>query len=720
MNVNELQFAESADGKDTVVEKNERLARFKDWFNESVTAWQEWRDEAQEDFNFYNGKQWNKEDRRSLEEHGRPCITINRTKPLINVLSGYQRLNRYDVEFLPRTNDDMKQAQVRKGVTKYIMDSCHYNYEESDGFTDSVISGLSWFEVGYKFNWEAMDGDAFIRKVSAFDIYPDPESRDKYFRDARYEIRARWLDKDELKSRYPEHKEEIDAQSRYYLSEEAEADVDTKLWYQTETRKIRVAECWYKKNVKKKSFILRNGETVSEVTPEMLALGMLKDVKEYLAEEIHLMVFFDNVVLEDMPSPYKHGYFPFVPFPCYYNGNDDIPAGVIRDLKDPQREINKRRSQQLHVLNTMANGGWLLEDGAMTRQQEQEFKRKSTTPGAIIKVNAGTLGAGKIQPFNSQGVNGGVINATGEAEQEMVAVSGINEALMGTDIRADASGRAIELKQKQAITHIALLFDNLRYAKERIVKLLWGRRGAPGIIPQYYTEEKTFRIVGEGGKPDFVTVNQQQQGLGPNLEVITVTLNDLSVGEYDIVISDTPATATQRTAQFWSLVDACSQLGLQGPDVLDILLDLSDIPQKEEVKQRLQKRQEEAAKQQQAAAEMEQQKFQAQLELEREKKLSKSIAYKDLELPLRLQLAAKAGIFPQEYADAFLKWNVDQIAAQMGMDGGAPIAQPQMPMQQPPVAPPMTLGQPEAPQQPQQIMTDAARRGLMEGTEPAL
>lgn len=225
---------------------------------------------------------------------------------------------------------------------------------------------------------------------------------------------------------------------------------------------------------------------------------------------------------------------------------------------------------------------------------------------------------------------------------EMPSISGINEALMGTDISNSQSGRAIELKQKQAITHIAGLFDNLRMAKELIVDMLWGRRGAPGIIPQFYTEQKTFRIVGEKGEPQIVTVNQQvlQQQVNPQtgmIQTITKTLNDLSVGEFDIVIADTPATSTQRTAQFWSLVDACGKLGIQGNMIMDILIDLSDIPQKAEIKRRLKSQQEEQAQAQQ-------QQMQAQMELEKQKRLSRSIAYKDLQLPLQLQLAAQAGI----------------------------------------------------------------------------
>lgn len=725
MDINELQYA-YGETKDTIsLQETERLRKFKKWFSDAVEASHNWRNEAKEDIDFYNGKQWKSEDKHTLEEHGRPAITVNRIKPLLNVLSGYQRLNRYDIDFLPRTNDDMKQAQLRKGITKYILDRSHFNYEESDAFMEGALTGLGWFECGYRFDWQAQDGDAFVRRVNTLDMYVDPESRDKYFRDAKYIVRARWIDKEELCNLYPEHKDEIEAQAEYYLSEEESDGRNDRLWWQAETKKIRVAEMWYKKTVKKKAIILNTGEAVAEVTPEMVALQMVASVQQYTATEVRLMTFFDNVVLEDIESPYKHGDFPFVPFPVYYQGNDDVPAGVVRDLKDVQREINKRRSQELHILNTNANGGWMIEDGAMSREQEQEFSRKSTTPGAMIKVSPGAITGGRIKPIVSPGVNQSIVGATLEAENEMVSVSGINEALMGTDIEKGASGRAIELKQKQAITHIALLFDNLRFAKERIAKLLWGTSGAPGIVPQYYNEEKTFRIVGENGKPEFVTVNQQVQGYNELGQLITTTLNDLTVGDYDIVIADTPSTATQRTAQFWSLVDACGQLGIQGNMVLDILLDLSDVAQKDEIKDRLRKQEEQQAQAQQQAIQMEQQRFQAQMELEREKKLSKSIAYKDLQLPLQLQLAAAANIFPKQYADAFLEWTVQQYAQQLGLPGMGVIG-PQMPLQtaQMPmgtnVLPSADLALQQAPASAGRPLTQAAMNGLAESNKPVL
>lgn len=716
--LDDFQYAKSEDNSTTFVAENSKLLRYKRWFKEAVEAQQKWRNVAREDREFYSGKQWADGDKKTLEDAKRPAITINRIKPLINVLSGYQRLNRYDIDFLPRTNDDDEQAQLRKGVTKYIMDRSHYNYEESDVFNDGVVTGIGWFEVGYKFDWLAQDGDAFIRRVSPFDIYADPESRDKHMRDMKYVIRARWVDKDELAAKYPQQADEINAQTAAYMTEETENDKKyNELWYSHETKKIRFAECWYKKAVQKQLFILKNGELVEQVTEDMIALGMILRQQTVTTTEIRMLAFFDNVVLEDIQSPYKHGFIPFVPFICYYQGEDDIPSGVVRDLKDPQREINKRRSQELHILNTQSNGGWIAEEGAMSPQQEASFKRNASTPGALLKVNPGALSMQKLQRLEPQAPPSNIINASQEAMSEMPSISGINEALMGTDISNSQSGRAIELKQKQAITHIAGLFDNLRMAKELIVDMLWGKRGAPGIIPQFYTEQKTFRIVGENGEPQIVTVNQQvqQQQVNPQtgmIQTITKTLNDLSVGEFDIVIADTPATSTQRTAQFWSLVDACGKLGIQGNMIMDILIDLSDIPQKAEIKRRLKSQQEEQAQAQQ-------QQMQAQMELEKQKRLSRSIAYKDLQLPLQLQLAAQAGILPQQYADAFLQWSIQQMAQSMGMGG---MQQPNMVQQG--IMPQQVPQMQQIPQQPTQAaqspLTQAAVNGLVEANKPVL
>lgn len=641
--------------------ENQGIGLYRRWFREAVDRSQKWQDEAREDFDFVGGKQWGKAEIKRFEETARPALTINRIKPLINLLSGYQRLNRYDVEFLARTPDDTEIAQVRKGITKYVFDHCDYSSEESAVFLDAVISGLGWFFVGYRYNDEGTDGEAYICREDPFSIFADPESHKADFSDAKYICRARWVDKEELKTVYPEHAEEIDVAYSVYDSAESEIAPyrDDLLWYKRELNKVRLVECWYKERQKQIIYILADGTeiTKNELTPELFFEGMVIDQKEITVPVVKVCVFFDTVLLEEMPSPYQHGNFPFVPLICYFYGigGDEIPAGFVRDLKDPQREINKRRIQQLHILNTTGNGGGFVESDAMTEKQFAEFEKKGNVPGHFQRVLPNAIAGQKIMERQIGQYPAGLVQAEAQATADLTAISGINEALMGVDVPHSASGRAIELKQRQALTHVSWIFDNLRAAKKKIAQLLWGSKNRAGIIPQFYTEEKVYRVEGVNGQK-FVKVNQQVIEQDPIAGAVVKTLNDLSQGEYDIVVADVQASITQREAQMFALLDAVQRLGVPGDIVFDIVLELSDLLDKEEIKRRWQQRQESQAK---AAQEEIQMKLQLEEIKNQDSRLQ--ISFKDAPFPIQMAMAAKAGLISESVA----KYAVDQMIAQI-------------------------------------------------------
>ena len=699
-----------------------KIGKYRKWFREAVDGANKWRKAAQEDYDFVAGKQWTDGEKKAFEASGRPSITINRIKPLINVLSGYQRLNRYDIEFLPRTGDDVDICQVRKGITKYVLDRCDYDSQESAAFLDAAIGGLGWLDVSYEFDEEVQDGEARVKREDPFSIYVDPESHKPDFSDAKYICRGKWVDKDELISVYPEHKEEIEAQYAVYDSDERESErqIDDPMWYKADIKKVRLVECWYKRKKTVQVFYLQDGSMVTQdnATVDMFLQGLIVGQDKIHVTEVRVCSFFDTVLLEDIESPYEHGEFPLVPITCYAFGMGDLPAGFVRDLKDPQREINRRRIQVLHILNTSGNGGGWIEEDAMTPEQKAEFERRGSVPGHFSEVRSMALQQGKILERGMQNPPVAVIQAESQATSDLTAISGINEALMGVDIPSGSSGRAIELKQKQAITHIAPMFDHLREAKKKVAYLLWGRRGHAGVIPQFYTEDKVYRVEGQNGQ-QFIRVNQQIIEQDPLGNTIYRTLNDLSQGEFDIVVSDTQASTTQRQAQMWSLVDAVSKLGVPGDLVFDIILDLSDLPNKEEIKQRWQERQ-------QAQAQQAQQ--QMQLEMIKNQNMNQSIAFKDAPLPIQFAMAAKQGLIDPQIAQYAVNLMVQQMFPQLAQQMQQQQAQQamqeqqnqsqQLDMQQ--LAQLMQQQQSGGNQQGGGAMTQAAMQSLLAGQGPAL
>lgn len=702
-------------------EPNSLLTRCRKWFRAAVDKGQRWREEAKEDYEFTAGKQWTDEEIKAFHEDGRPAITINKIKPLMNILSGYQRLNRYDIDFLARSSDDVELCQVRRGVTKYVMDKCDYDSVESQVFLDCSIGGVGWFGVRYKFDHEIQDGEAVIERVDPFGLYIDPESHEIDFSDAKFLIRAKWVDKDELKKVYPEHADAIENNFSIYDSIEkegnSEVDIDP-LYYHAELKKVRVVECWYKEHKTITMILTADGRQLQqeELTPDMIQNGIIVGTQNIPKMQVKLCVFFDRTLLEEADSPYQHGEFPYIPMLYHYYGVGDIPAGFVRDLKDPQREVNKRRIQEMHLLNTSANGGGFIEEGAMTPTQEAEFKRMNNIPGHYQKVLPGTNAQGKIFEREPKNPPTAIIQAEQMAADDLKTISGINESILGVEVPSQASGRAIELRQKQAVTHLAVIFDSLRRSKKKIAYLLWGRRGHAGIIPQFYTAEKVYRIEGENGQ-QFVKVNEQVAVQDPVAGVIIKTINDLSQGDFDVVISDVESSITHRQAQLWSLVDAVSKLGIPADLIFDTMIDLSDLPKKNDIKMKFQQQQQ--AQQQQA-----QQQWQAQMELEKIKNADfrMQIAFKDAPLPIQFAMAAQAGLIDPQISNYFIQVMVQQLAPQlaqqMQQQQTQVIAQQEAQQSVQQQTPQQFVAQPP-PNQPQ-AMTQAAAQSIINGVAPSM
>ena len=81
---------------------------------------------------------------------------------------------------------------------------------------------------------------------------------------------------------------------------------------------------------------------------QMYLSGQIPIEQTITVDKVRVCSFFGGVLLEDIESPYEHGQIPFIPFVVFKFFDEDEPAGIVRDLKDPQREVNKRRSQSLH------------------------------------------------------------------------------------------------------------------------------------------------------------------------------------------------------------------------------------------------------------------------------------------------------------------------------------------------------------------------------------
>ena len=273
----------------------------------------------------------------------------------------------------------------------------------------------------------------------------------------------------------------------------------------------------------------------------------------------------DSVVLFDDYSPYDH--FTLVPyFPYFRRGK---PFGMVRNLLSPQEQLNKISSQELHIVNTTANSGWIVESGSLSGMTADDLEEHGAETGLVLEYNRGSTPPGKIPPNQ---IPTGLDRLGQKAARNIKEISGITDAMLGMD-SPEVSGVAIQAKQNRGAVMIQVPLDNLRKTRQYLAEKVLG------LIQRYYTEERIFMITDETDpmKPrEEMVVNQ----MTPEGRIV----NDLTLGEYDVVINDAPARDNFDEVQFAEAIEL-RKVGVPIPN--DLIVEYSHLAKKAMVADRI-------------------------------------------------------------------------------------------------------------------------------------
>ncbi len=133
--------------KTTCFDEYELYRRLKSWYKEDIEHVNEWREQAREDFDFYNGRQWAEEDLAVLKAQRRPVMTFNRIAPLVNAIVGAERNNKREVQFQPRQVGAAISNELLTGAAEWFRDEAEAEYADSDAFQDMIICGMGWTDT---------------------------------------------------------------------------------------------------------------------------------------------------------------------------------------------------------------------------------------------------------------------------------------------------------------------------------------------------------------------------------------------------------------------------------------------------------------------------------------------------------------------------------------------------------------------------------------------
>tara|TARA_R100000808_G_scaffold1846_2_gene7851 strand:- start:17381 stop:19483 length:2103 start_codon:yes stop_codon:yes gene_type:complete len=539
---------------------------------------------------YYRGDQWDEFDMQQLDDQGRPALTINTILPTINAVLGEQSTKKADIQFKPRGGGNQDVADVLTRVYAQIADNNKLEWIEAQVFQDGLIQDRGWFDVRIDFD-DHVNGEVRITTKDPLDILIDPDAKHYDPRTWNEIFETKWMSLDEIEEVYGQGKADklrmlaetgttLGADSMEF-EEVRYGDTDQNEYGNQmpndpenarSLRSIRVIERQY--------YRLENCMFyVDPLTGDQrqVPYGWGKKKRENFADQYGLdiiekkirkvrwTVSADTVVLFDDWSPYRH--FTLIPyFPYFRRGR---PFGMVRNLLSPQEQLNKITSQELHIVNTTANSGWIVENGSLSGMTADDLEEHGAETGLVLEFNRGSTPPAKIPPNQ---IPTGLDRLGQKAAANIKQISGITDAMLGMD-SPEVSGVAIQAKQNRGSTMLQVPLTNLaktrQYLAEKILNL----------VQSYYTEERIIQVTDESDpyKPrEPVAVNV----MTPEGEVI----NNLTLGEYDVVVSSAPARDNFDEMQF---AEAIELRGVGVPIPNDMIVEYSHLSRKAEIADRI-------------------------------------------------------------------------------------------------------------------------------------
>jgi len=541
---------------------------------------------------FYRGDQWDQADIAALDEEGRPALTINTILPTVNTVIGEQSTRRMDISFKPRRNTNEETAVVLNKLFKQIGDNNKLDWTESQVFTDGLIQDRGYFDVRMDFS-DHLEGEVRIKAEDPLDILIDPDAKEWDPKTWDEVFKTRWMTTDEIEELYGQKKADklrviAENGSSYGMDsieyeEQRYGDTNANLEYSGSTspnipeevgavRAIRVIERQHRKLMNCQFFVDDFTGDMREVPygwskqkRNKFASDYGLSVIEKLVKKVKWTVTADKVVLHDDWSPYSD--FTIVPyFPYWRRGK---PFGMVRNLLSPQEQLNKISSQELHIVNTTANSGWMVESGSLVGMTADDLEEHGAETGLVLEYNRGSALPAKI-PSNT--IPTGLDRIAMKASFNIKEISGIGDSMLGTD-KPEVSGVAIRAKQERGALMIQVPLDNLTKTRQYLAE------NVLGLIQNFYTEERVIQVTNEEDpmKPREPMMVNQMTPEG-------IVVNDLTIGEYDVIVSTAPARDNFDDIQFAQALEL-KQMGVPIPD--DVIIEYSNLQRKNELARRI-------------------------------------------------------------------------------------------------------------------------------------
>ncbi len=540
---------------------------------------------AQQCDEYFEGLQWDAETLRRLAARRKPVVTANKTLSSMAAVFGEQLANRADVSFRPAKQGTSETAAALDKVWLHISNSNNLDWIESEVAADGFIRSRGFYDVRVEFD-DHWQGEVRVSLLNSKNVVIDPDA-EEYDPDKWKEVFVtKWFSENDIVTQYGDAAaKEIVGRG---VSRGFSYDYDTLDWlpdnfgsknfvtsydssFDHATRRIyRIIERQFKEVRWREHFVNPQTGDMRPV-PETWSRDRIAWVMQQYGlvivrrrgEQIRWSVICGDTKLHYDWSPYKH-FTPVPYFPFFRHGRT---IGLVENQISLQDLLNKSLSQEMHIVNTTSNSGWISKPGNLANMTTQDLEERGGEDGIVIEA-FDTNQLVKIQPNQ---VPSGLDRVSFKADESLKEVSMVSDSMRGFD-RADVAAKAIKAKQSRGVISLAKPFENLAQTRKILA------RNVLDLVQEFYTETRVLNITGNdlGAESEELQINAPQADGS--------VLNDLTIGEYSVVVSTVPARENYEQSQFQEALEL-RQLGVQIPD--DVLIENSHLRRKNEIAKRI-------------------------------------------------------------------------------------------------------------------------------------
>lgn len=570
--------------EDTVEDVDDFLKKCVKRFNRCEAAEQENRSNAVDDLKFKSGDQWPDGIKAQRSAEKRPCLTINKVKTFVHQITNDQRQNRPAINVSPVGDKaDPETAKMLKGLIRQIERQSNADVAYDTGFDNAVSGGWGYWRVLTDYESEnSFDQVIKIGQLrNQFRVYADPDHEEPDASDMQWCFISDMIPRETFKEEWPEA-DEI-AWGEGTLGDEYKS-------WSTQTH-IRIAEYFYFETETKTLVGLSTGQVGFDDQPEIKALIDLKvevtSEREVQSKKIKWCKLTAHEILEESEWLGK-----WIPIVKVVGDVVDVEgkvqyAGLVRDMKDPQRMYNYWRTHQTELIALQPKAPFIMEEG-QAEGHEQRWKEANTKSLPYLLYKGTSISGKPAPPPQRQPMPSiplGVTQATIDSAQDMQAVSGVRFDATLNERMHDESGKALrELKRVGDLGNFHYV-DNLSRSLRHTGRILID------LIPKVYDSRRVLTILREDDSEQTAIIDpslQQpyQKAQSPDGKV--QRLYNPKLGEYEVAVTIGPSYATKRQEASDGMIDFLKILGPNlAPMAADLIAKNQDWPGADELAARL-------------------------------------------------------------------------------------------------------------------------------------